>query len=52
MLAERGHDPQLVRVTRVLGRIDVLALLHEGDLALGTFDVALVRGILAGSLSR
>ncbi|MFN8202380.1 MAG: RimK family alpha-L-glutamate ligase [Solirubrobacteraceae bacterium] len=52
VLAERGHDPQLVRVTRVLGRIDGTAFLHEGELALGTFDVALVRGIPAGSLEQ
>jgi RimK family alpha-L-glutamate ligase len=52
MLTERGHTVALVRPTRTLGRIDGGATIHQGELDLASCDVALIRGVPAGSLEQ
>lgn len=52
VLAQRGHEVSVVRVTRMSGRVDGLPAILEGELALEACDVVVVRGIPAGSLEQ
>ncbi|HEY6890373.1 MAG TPA: RimK family alpha-L-glutamate ligase [Solirubrobacter sp.] len=51
-LAARGHEHRLVRVTRMVGRVDGGVAVRSGELALDGCDAVLVRGIPRGSLEQ
>jgi RimK family alpha-L-glutamate ligase len=51
-LAARGHEHQLVPVTRMLGRIDGDVAVRSRELWLDGCDVVIVRGIPRGSLEQ
>jgi RimK family alpha-L-glutamate ligase len=51
-LEQRGHEVRVAGLTRVVGRVDGSVALRETELALEECDVAVVRGIPAGSLEQ